>query len=79
MQRILSAFLFFLFIGIPSFAAQAQPESESPYSSQAFDPVANPEWHESPFLWLGLVAVLLILFLLLRRKRRSRKFMGPRD
>lgn len=56
----------------------AQPESESVYSDQAYDPIANPAWYESPYLWIGLVAILAIILLFLRqRSRRSRKFMDP--
>lgn len=56
----------------------AQPEEESIYSDQAYDPVDNPTWYESPYLWIGLIAVLAILLLFLRSKsRRSRKFMEP--
>ena len=58
----------------------AQPESESPYSDQAFDPIDNPAWYESIYLWVGLVIGLFILFLLLRRGgKRSRKFMGREE
>lgn len=57
----------------------AQPEEESIYSDQAYDPVDNPVWYESPYLWIGLVAILAIILLFLRsRSRRSRKFMEPR-
>lgn len=58
----------------------AQPESESPYSDQAFDPIDNPAWYESIYLWVGLVIGLFVLFLLLRRSgKRSRKFMGREE
>ena len=57
-----------------------QPESESPYSDQAFDPIDNPAWYESIYLWAGLVIVLFMLFLFLRRSgKRSRKFMGREE
>lgn len=58
----------------------AQTHSESVYSDQAYDPVDQPEWYETPYFWVGLVVVLIIVLLLLRqRSRRSRTFMGPRQ
>lgn len=70
---LLAGLLFFL-------PLPGQPESESPYSDQAFDPIDNPAWYESIYLWVGLVVVLFILFLLLRRSgKRSRKFMGREE
>jgi len=61
----------FCFLPLPG-----QPESESPYSDQAFDPIDNPAWYESVYLWVGIVLILFILFLFLRRSgKRSRTFM----
>ncbi len=49
----------------------AQSSSESPYSDQAYDPVQNPAWYETPFLWIGLVMILLLTFLWLRKRAKK--------
>lgn len=68
-----------LFLLVPA-VLNAQTHSESVYSDQAYDPIDQPEWYETPYFWIGLVVALVILLLLLRqRSRRSRKFMAPRD
>lgn len=50
-----------------------QPESESPYSDQAYDPVDNPVWWETPFLWIGIVAFTLVLAFAIYRIGRRRR------
>lgn len=50
--------------------AFAQPESQSPYSDQAFDPVDHPEWYETPFFWVGVVVFgAAILYMLIKGRR----------
>lgn len=48
----------------------AQPEAESPYSDQTFDPPVNAPWYEQPLLWAALVLFLLMAYYFLRRRRR---------
>jgi len=50
---------------------QAQPESESPYSDQAFDPPESPAWYDTPFFYVGLIVFLGILLLILYRQGRN--------
>ncbi len=56
--------LFFL----QSYRLLAQSHSNSPYSDQAYDPVDNPEWYETPFLWIGIIIILGLVFFWLNRK-----------
>lgn len=65
-------FLILVSIITPLIAGWPQPESESPYSNQAFDPVDNPEWYETPFLWVGVI-LFLGLLLYIRYKRGKRR------
>ncbi len=52
----------------------AQSHSNSPYSDQAYDPEANPSWLETPFLWAGLILILVPIILLIRRQiKKPRK------
>ena len=51
--------------------ALAQPESESYYSDQSFDPVDHPEWYETPFFWIGLVVFGAVVIYLLVKGRRA--------
>lgn len=51
--------------------ALAQPESQSPYSDQAFDPPANPNWYETPYLWIGLLVFLAAGIYVMIRGRRA--------
>ncbi len=51
--------------------ALTQPESESPYSDQAYDPVDHPEWYETPFFWIGLVVFGAALIYVLVKGRRA--------
>ncbi len=52
-------------------AAIGQPESESPYSDQTFDPPTPAPWYESPLVWLALLFLVgLIVFMVQRRRRR---------
>jgi hypothetical protein len=50
---------------------RAQPESESPYSDQAFDPPEDPAWYDTPFFYVGLILFLAVLLLLLYRQDRN--------
>ena len=54
----------------------AQPESESPYSDQAYDPPTGPAWYETPYLWVGLLIFLVAGFYLLFRQVRRRKALS---
>ncbi len=49
----------------------AQTDSNSPYSDQAFDPNRAEPWYQSPFLWLGIVAIIAIIVYFLMKNRQS--------
>lgn len=49
----------------------AQPESESPYSDQVYDPVDNPAWYETPFLYIGIVVFVAAAIYLFVKGRRA--------
>lgn len=68
MLKYISSNIFILFLSITQLAAQAS--SGSPYSDQAYDPIKNPSWYETPFLWVGLVIVLLFLFFWIRKRKK---------
>ena len=51
--------------------AYAQPESESPYSDQAYDPIDTPAWYETPFLYIGIVIFLAAALYLFVKGRRA--------
>lgn len=60
-----------LFFAISLIHAWAQPESQSPYSDQAFDPPVNPNWYETPYLWIGLLLFLGAGIYVMVRGRRA--------
>lgn len=64
--------LFFVFlVNLTTAVVYAQPESESPYSSQVYDPVDQPQWYETPILWVGLVLFGVVLLYVLRKRQRA--------
>lgn len=68
LKRTIS-YIFSIIFSVYQLAGQAS--SESPYSDQAYDPVQNPAWYETPFLWIGLVIILLLVFFWLRKQRKK--------
>ncbi len=74
MIKIKSILLLLIIYFLNAVQATAQSHSNSPYSDQAYDPVDNPQWYETPFLWIGLIIILgLIFYLLYRKAERDRR------
>jgi len=71
MQYVYRLFATSLFGAFWLVRLQAQPESESPYSDQAFDPPEGPAWYDTPIFYAGLIVFLAILLLLLYRQGRN--------
>jgi len=66
--------VFALHSAVATLVAQAPSpaSSDSPYSDQKFAPYDQPEWYETPALWIGLVLLILALVLLRIKKKRER-------
>lgn len=75
MQKSTNSYLTSFSLGLLSLLlpvlAYAQPESESPYSDQAYDPIDNPAWYETPFLYIGIVLMLAVFIYLFVKGRRA--------
>ena len=70
MQRLTSILATVCFALLPLLVV-AQPESESPYSDQTYDPIDNPAWYETPFLYVGIVVFVAAAIYLFVKGRRA--------
>lgn len=54
-----------------SLALSAQAEKESPYKVNGPVTKADPTFWDTPFLWIGLVVLLIGIFVLVFNRRQS--------
>lgn len=50
---------------------QAPDYGSSPYSDQKYDGANHLAWYQAPFLWVGLILLILVIGLVVARRRRK--------
>lgn len=50
---------------------QAPDYGSSPYSDQKYDGANHLAWYQEPFLWVGLILLILVIGLVVARRRQK--------